>query len=66
VNVDNVFKVCDQPHPLIVKVAVKACIESKIDDAYAALNELWTAGNLLFFYEFVCLFLVIFGGLGGG
>ncbi|KAG9081280.1 replication factor C subunit 4 [Ceratobasidium sp. 392] len=44
VSADNVFKVCDQPHPVIVQDMVRACIKGDIDNAMARLNELWTQG----------------------
>jgi len=34
INQENVFKVCDQPHPLLVKTIVANCLSLKIDDAY--------------------------------
>ena len=34
VNAENVFKVCDQPHPLLVKQMLEACLEGNIDTAY--------------------------------
>lgn len=34
VNRDNVFKVCDQPHPLLVKNVVASCLTGDIDQAY--------------------------------
>lgn len=34
VNRDNVFKVCDQPHPLLVKNIVASCVSGNIDAAY--------------------------------
>lgn len=34
VNSDNVFKVCDQPHPLLVQNIVRACLSAAIDPAY--------------------------------
>lgn len=34
VNSENVFKVCDQPHPLLVKSIVEACLKCEIDMSY--------------------------------
>ena len=34
INQENVFKVCDQPHPLLVKTIVGDCLLLKIDEAY--------------------------------
>lgn len=44
VSGDNVFKVCDQPHPVIVQTIVRACIKGEVDDAMARLSELWEQG----------------------
>ncbi|KAG7015622.1 Replication factor C subunit 2 [Cucurbita argyrosperma subsp. argyrosperma] len=44
VNQDNVFKVCDQPHPLHVKNMVRNVLEGKFDDACAALKQLYDMG----------------------
>ncbi len=34
VNSENVFKVCDQPHPLLVQKIVTSCLNAEIDPAY--------------------------------
>ncbi len=44
VNSDNVFKVVDSPHPLIVRQIIAACYEGKIDDALQQLHALWNKG----------------------
>ncbi len=44
VNADNVFKVCDQPHPLLVQSLVQACLAGAIDPAYTGMVELWRLG----------------------
>jgi replication factor C subunit 2/4 len=44
VSADNVFKVCDQPHPVIVQQIITECAKGDIDNALARLNELWTQG----------------------
>lgn len=44
VNGDNVFKVVDSPHPIKVQAMIKACHESRIDDALVSLKELWDLG----------------------
>jgi replication factor C subunit 2/4 len=44
VNGDNVFKVVDSPHPIKVQVMIKACHETRIDDAMVSLKELWDLG----------------------
>jgi replication factor C subunit 2/4 len=44
VDRENVFKVCDQPHPLAVAAALKACAAGELDSAMATLLELHTKG----------------------
>ncbi|EEB87163.1 hypothetical protein MPER_15602, partial [Moniliophthora perniciosa FA553] len=44
VSGDNVFKVCDQPHPIIVQELVRHCLKSDIDKAMERLNDLWGQG----------------------
>eukprot|EP00276_Gloeochaete_wittrockiana_P004949 CAMPEP_0184648432 /NCGR_PEP_ID=MMETSP0308-20130426/5558_1 /TAXON_ID=38269 /ORGANISM="Gloeochaete witrockiana, Strain SAG 46.84" /LENGTH=298 /DNA_ID=CAMNT_0027080249 /DNA_START=123 /DNA_END=1019 /DNA_ORIENTATION=+ len=43
-NSDNVFKVCDQPHPLLVKRIVESCAEGQIEEAMKLLTNLWNLG----------------------
>ena len=38
VNQENVFKVCDQPHPLLVGSIISSCLQMKIDDAYSGMT----------------------------
>ena len=40
----NVFKVCDEPHPLLVKDMLTHCTEGKLDAAYKVMNHLWKLG----------------------
>ncbi|CAN6580711.1 unnamed protein product [Malus baccata var. baccata] len=44
VNQENVFKVCDQPHPLHVKNMVRNILEGKFDDACSGLKQLYDLG----------------------
>ena len=44
VSADNVFKVCDQPHPIVVQAIIRACLKADIDGAMNKLNELWQQG----------------------
>ena len=44
VSGDNVFKVCDQPHPIIIQATIRACLKGDIDTALEKLNDLWTQG----------------------
>lgn len=44
VSGDNVFKVCDQPHPIVVQTMIRACLKGDINNAMEKLNELWDNG----------------------
>ncbi|KAH8099292.1 P-loop containing nucleoside triphosphate hydrolase protein [Cristinia sonorae] len=44
VSADHVFKVCDQPHPIVVQAMIRACMKGDIDGAMEKLNELWDQG----------------------
>ncbi|GAB2235218.1 hypothetical protein Droror1_Dr00027713 [Drosera rotundifolia] len=44
INQDNVFKVCDQPHPLHVKNMIRTILEGKFDDACSGLKQLYDLG----------------------
>ncbi|CAM6086710.1 unnamed protein product [Calypogeia fissa] len=44
VSQDNVFKVCDQPHPLVIQSVVKHTLEGNIDEAYEGVKQLSTLG----------------------
>ncbi|XP_073931843.1 replication factor C subunit 2 isoform X2 [Castor canadensis] len=44
VNSENVFKVCDEPHPLLVKEMIQHCVDANIDEAYKILAHLWHLG----------------------
>ena len=52
---DNVFKVCDQPHPIIVQTIIRACSKGDIEQAMEKLNELWGQG-----YSAVDIIVTIF------
>merc|ERR1712060_67309 len=43
-NQENVFKVCDQPHPLLISSMLKKCNEGKLEDAYQVLHSLHSSG----------------------
>ncbi|CAI5954805.1 unnamed protein product [Closterium sp. NIES-65] len=47
VNADNMFRVCDQPHPLKVTAAVKACLSGDIDTACEGIQDLFALSLLL-------------------
>merc|ERR1711892_680159 len=40
----NVFKVCDEPHPLLIKEMLDHCMKADIDEAYKVMAHLWTLG----------------------
>ncbi|KAJ2490606.1 phosphatidylcholine and lysophosphatidylcholine phospholipase [Coemansia sp. RSA 2050] len=41
---DNVFRVCDQPHPVIIRKMLESCGRGEVDDAVACITVLWTQG----------------------
>jgi replication factor C subunit 2/4 len=45
VNADNVFKVCDQPHPIVIEEIFKLCLDAKdLRAAHKELNHLMGRG----------------------
>lgn len=44
INSENVFKVCDEPHPLLVKSMLGYCVDANIDEAYKVVEQLWALG----------------------
>ncbi|KAK7080549.1 Subunit of heteropentameric Replication factor C (RF-C) [Halocaridina rubra] len=44
VSSENVFKVCDEPHPLLVKEMLQHCVKTNFDEAYKILAHLWKMG----------------------
>jgi len=40
----NVFKVCDQPHPIIIQKMMRSCEKGEVDAALKSLTELWNQG----------------------
>lgn len=44
VGPEEVFKVCDQPHPVKVQALITSCVRGDIDNAMAKLEELWVQG----------------------
>ncbi|XP_015595402.1 replication factor C subunit 2 [Cephus cinctus] len=44
VNSENVFKVCDEPHPLLVKDMLESCVKTDIFKAYEIMEYLWKMG----------------------
>ncbi|RHZ82699.1 hypothetical protein Glove_104g35 [Diversispora epigaea] len=44
VNAENVYKVCDQPHPGSIREIILNCSNFKVDDAMSGLSDLWKKG----------------------
>ncbi|XP_012533733.1 replication factor C subunit 2 [Monomorium pharaonis] len=44
VNAENVFKVCDEPHPLIVKDMLDNCIKGDVSKACTVMDHFWKMG----------------------
>jgi replication factor C subunit 2/4 len=55
VSGDNVFKVCDQPHPIVVQSMIRACSIGDIENSMIRLQELWDQG-----YSAVDIIVTIF------
>lgn len=44
VNSENVFKVCDEPHPMLIKKMLNNCVKGDYDSAYTTIQHLWGLG----------------------
>lgn len=44
INQENVFKVCDQPHPILVANLISHCLSAEIDNAYSIMKHLCDLG----------------------
>jgi len=44
ISSENVFKVCDQPHPVVIQAILGACQKSDIDTAMEKIQDLWDQG----------------------
>ena len=44
VSQDHVFKICDQPHPIVVRQMIKECQAGDIDGSLARIGALWDKG----------------------
>ncbi len=44
VSPDNVFKVCDQPHPVLIRDILRSCQDGDIDTAIERLDDIWANG----------------------
>lgn len=40
----HVFKVCDQPHPVLITSIINSCLKFEIDPALHQLESLWNQG----------------------
>jgi len=40
VSAENVFKVCDEPHPVLIKDMLEHCVNSRFDAAYKIISKL--------------------------
>ncbi|UYV66929.1 RFC2 [Cordylochernes scorpioides] len=44
VSSEHVFKVCDEPHPLLIREMLSNCVTGQLDTAYATMAHLWRLG----------------------
>ncbi|KAI8320415.1 putative RFC4-DNA replication factor C, 37 kDa subunit [Martensiomyces pterosporus] len=44
ISPDNVFRVCDQPHPVVIRRMLEDCGKGEIDNAVACVSLLWSQG----------------------
>ncbi|KAJ3631066.1 hypothetical protein MTP99_012221 [Tenebrio molitor] len=44
VNAANVFKVCDEPHPMLIKDMLNSCISGDLRKAFKIVEHLWNLG----------------------
>ncbi|KAJ3659540.1 hypothetical protein Zmor_011224 [Zophobas morio] len=44
INAANVFKVCDEPHPMLIKDMLNSCISGDVRKAYKIVDHLWNLG----------------------
>ncbi|XP_046360276.1 replication factor C subunit 2-like [Haliotis rufescens] len=44
VSTENVFKVCDEPHPVTIKHMLDHCVTGNLDEAYKMMAHLWGLG----------------------
>ncbi|KAG0338801.1 replication factor C subunit 4 [Podila horticola] len=44
VNDENVFKVCDQPHPVVVNSIIASCLQAHSTNALQGIHMLWKQG----------------------
>jgi DNA polymerase III delta prime subunit len=44
VNAENVYRVCDSPHPATIQGVIADCLNGDLDKAVTAVTELWKSG----------------------
>ena len=44
INQENVFKVCDQPHPDLMQNVIKSCLMGKLTDACSEIDKVFNEG----------------------
>ena len=44
INRENVFKVCDQPHPEIIAAVIKFCLKGQFSNACTEINKVYDEG----------------------
>ncbi|KAH8548347.1 P-loop containing nucleoside triphosphate hydrolase protein [Umbelopsis sp. PMI_123] len=44
INSENVFKVCDQPHPVVIHSILENCSTGNVKEALSSVKELWDQG----------------------
>ncbi|XP_061179167.1 replication factor C subunit 2-like [Saccostrea echinata] len=44
VNSENVFKVCDEPHPMLIQEMLQHCVNGNVEEAYKTMTHLWKLG----------------------
>lgn len=44
INSENVFKVCDEPHPILIKQILENCGDQKLEESMKILAHLWKLG----------------------
>ncbi|CAG2164258.1 unnamed protein product [Oppiella nova] len=44
ISSDNVFKVCDEPHPLFIKDMLKNCLDNNLEEALKIMQKLYKLG----------------------
>jgi replication factor C subunit 2/4 len=44
ITADNVFKVCDQPNPVVIGEVIASCLKGDVDAASSRIERLWMDG----------------------